>query len=375
MVLATGWQAQVGTGAARTVFFQDDFSSGNMSNWDFVWSDVVNFNWHADNDRTFSGSGYSAKCHYRTSGISSPHGTPTLGQTAGGALAGNQYFVTLVYVQPNTPTGWINMIATNEANFTTSDNNLLTVTSPPSGETFYYYNVYAGTATGTANQKLQNANPLAIGQDWTQSVSGLGNLGSYPGSLTADSTSQTRQFVKWPRPNAGIGLHTFTRFRLYMKSPETGGQKIQIRKLHRSTSSQANGGATTWEALLVARDTDGTGSVLIYGNQGDTLTQQNAFTTTNKLAYDTWYTIELEQILNNPVSSSNGEARVWVTPSGGSTTLWGENTAFRVRGVTDVPIGSLLFGDQVNRNTGTTDDADEIRYFGDIVVADTYTGP
>lgn len=355
--------------------FSDNFETADMPTiWEvggngFVWDDAYSFYWHRSTDNPHAGT-YSAKCHWaqvNTSTFTSPHGTPTLGQTPGGTLGARTYYVKTVYARPNNPTGTIKSYYSNEASFSVSANNLLTVTSPASGEAFYHYLVYAGTSTGDANLKLQNSTAVNIGTNWTESTEGLANLGAYP-SFTADSGSLTRFFNRKPNGDTGIGLHIFKRGYFYLSTPATGASKTIQRKLMRSSNASAS--PNHWEGILTIQDSDGTGNWLRYGNQGDTLSAQNAFNTQGvfNLSYDTWHCIELEEHMNIPVSSSNATIRLWV-----DGTLRGENTSFRVRGVTDEPIAYIEFGDQL-QTSGGAEMIDEIWYWDDIVVADSYIG-
>ena len=369
MPLSLGYKVNIGTGS----YWRDNMEGpGTMTaKWEaggngFVWDDAYSFYWHYSTINPRPGGSQSAQCHWAqvdTSTFISPHGTPVLGQTPGGALGARTYFVKIVYVRPNNPTGVISGYYTNEASFAVSANNLLTVASPASGEGFYLYMIYAGTTTGDANLKLQNSTTaINVGTGWTEPTGGLVNLGSYPGSFTTDG-GLTRQFLRSPNGASGIGIHIFKREYLYLSTPETGGSKTLQRKLMRSTDGN-------WEGILTVQDADGTGNYLRYGNQGDGISALNAFSTEGSfvLSYDTWHCIELEEQMNDPVGSSNAVIRLWV-----DGTLRGENMAFRVRGVTDSPIVSVVFGDQVN-TAGGAEMIDEIWYWDDIIVSSTYTG-
>ena len=371
MPLSLGYKVHIGTGS----YWQDNMEGpGTMAaKWEaggngFVWDDAYSFYWHYSTTNPRPGGSQSAQCHWAqvdTSTFTSPHGTPVLGQTPGGSQGARTYFVKIVYVRPNNPTGVVNSYYSNEASFAVSANNLLTVTAPASGEGFYHYMVYAGTTAGDANLKLQNSTTaIDIGTNWTEPTGGLVNLGSYPGSFTTDG-GLTRTFYRNPLGSAGVGLHIFQRGYLYLSTPETGGSKTIQRKLTRANNINGD-----WEGILTAQDADGTGNYLRYGNQGDGLSALNAFSTQGSfvLTYDAWHCIEVEQQMNDPVSASNAVIRLWV-----DGTLRGENTAFRVRGVTDDPIGSVQFGNQVN-TAGGAEMIDEIWYWSDIVVSSTYTG-
>lgn len=362
----------------NTTIFADGCEAGNMDVFDFVWKDNFSppFYWHCQTSVVKDGT-YAMQAHYAHDGeANSPLAAPSLSQVACAGAGGNR-FVKVVIVRPNTPTGKINAYFTSEANLTVSASNCLRVTSPAAGQTFWHYDVYAGSATGDSNLKLQNTTPIAVGTNWTEPDGGLANNGNYPAGFTEDATSLTRHFTEHPRPNQGIGLHIFKSAWFYFKTPETGGDKDIDRKLMRSTNEQSQGDScpapSCWEGVLTSLDTDTTGIALRYTNQGDGCSQQNAFTSTEKMAYDTWYHIEVEELMNNPPASSNATIRVWVTPDGGATSLWGENTAFRVRCAADEPIGMVQFGDQTQ--TGVGEKADEIRRIDRIRVARSYQGP
>ncbi|MGA2630100.1 MAG: hypothetical protein ABSG54_07775 [Terriglobia bacterium] len=362
-----------GISKGGTIYFQDNFERGAMSQWDFVWNDSVNFTWHASTAVVHRGS-YAAAGHYRGTTHTSPYEMPSLGQVSGGSLGARTYYVKTVILQPANPKGWINMTYSTESSLAVSNGYLLHVNSPAAGQTYYYYDVYVGTASG--GEVKQTSTPLAIGDaGWTESPSGLGNYGAWPSSFNTDSTTQTRQFIRYVNTPTGIGLHIFKRAYLYLATPEPGGSKLQMRKLMRSGNSTQNGVPNAWESILGGWDVDGLGMKLVYGNQGDRVPQQIAFETANKLEYDTWYYIELEEQLNDPPSESNGYVNLWVGATGETPTLWGSATNFRVRGVTDEPICAIGFGDQCQAAYGYVETMDEMRYWDDIVIADHYIGP
>lgn len=99
---------------------------------------------------------------------------PALGQSAGGVLGATTYGVKITYV-----TAQGESLASAEASFAVSANNVLVVTSPAAQASVPIndlpatgYNVYA-TVTPGANWQKQNAASIAIGTPWTEPTTGL----------------------------------------------------------------------------------------------------------------------------------------------------------------------------------------------------------
>jgi hypothetical protein len=110
--------------------------------------------------------------------ISAPS-SPTLGETPGGSLTTDTYYVKITYVNAygseTDPSA--------EDSFTVADDNLLVVTSPAPSSGATGWNVYVSTSAGT--ETLQNSTPYAIGSDWTMPTSGLVTGAALP---TSNST-------------------------------------------------------------------------------------------------------------------------------------------------------------------------------------------
>ena len=97
-----------------TIFFQENFESGDMSSFDFVWSDPLDFNWHASSELVHTGT-YAAAGHFRGSDNTSPYTTPSLSQVAGGSQGARTYYVKTIMVDPKTPAGWYTRVYSNES--------------------------------------------------------------------------------------------------------------------------------------------------------------------------------------------------------------------------------------------------------------------
>ena len=99
---------------------------------------------------------------------------PTLGQVAGGALAGRTRFVRVAYVKVDG--GFTNLYPVSaESSFAISINNLLKVTSPanPGGSFYDGWAVLVGATTGTEFvQGVVHGEVIALGTDWTEPVGG-----------------------------------------------------------------------------------------------------------------------------------------------------------------------------------------------------------
>lgn len=96
----------------------------------------------------------------------SPPSAPTLGTTAGGALAAVTYYAKVTYTTVSGET-----LASSESSQAVLINNLLVVTSPSTVAGASGYNVYVSTSTGTETK--QNASPIALGTNWTEPTGGL----------------------------------------------------------------------------------------------------------------------------------------------------------------------------------------------------------
>lgn len=361
--------------ATGTTYFQEDAELGETAwrtKWDgdgqgSVWYDAASpvFNWRADTENPHSGS-YSLRGHYTLCQISSPTTAPSLSQTPGGSMGARTYYVKTVRVRPNYHTGWSSYIYTAEASFAVSANNLLVVPSPPTGESFYFYNVYAGTTTGDANLKLQNSTPVAVGTNWTEPTSGLTDLGAYPGSFVGcPGGSWTRANSReWDTAPYANGLdHFYFRGWVYIKTPETGGNKDIDRKLiyirpnpdtWHSTLSVTYSATLDKVRLDVARN-----SIACAGSSTVPIPAADS----RAFNFDTWTALEWEVKLNTP-GASNGEFRLWMNGS-----LVGEVTGEYIRGTCSTGTQSIEVGNQTNDTHGYV--ADELRYWDDIVIRDT----
>lgn len=98
-----------------------------------------------------------------TAVVAAPAAAPVLSSLAAGTLAATDYFVTVTYV---TPTG--ETTASPEASLNVVVDNELVVQSPPWIAGATGWNVYVSAATGT--EKLQNAAPIGLGTNWTQTT-------------------------------------------------------------------------------------------------------------------------------------------------------------------------------------------------------------
>ena len=102
---------------------------------------------------------------------------PTLSQVAGGSLGARTYYVKVTYKNLGGET-----TASGQSALAISANYLLYVTSPVASGNATYYNVYASTVSGSETK--QNTNPVLIGADWTEPVSGLISGAALPAANT-----------------------------------------------------------------------------------------------------------------------------------------------------------------------------------------------
>lgn len=89
-----------------------------------------------------------------------------LGEAPGGALAAQTYYVQITYT---TPSG--ESMPSAQASYAVAANNLLTIQSPPVLAGTTGWNAYVGNTATTL--ELQNAEPYAIGVNYTQPAGGL----------------------------------------------------------------------------------------------------------------------------------------------------------------------------------------------------------
>ncbi len=168
--------------------------------------------------------------------------------------------------------------------------------------------------------------------------------------------------------DAGLD-HFFVRAYMYQKHPEVGAAGDGVM---RKIIWIADGATANWSLVCRA---DGASGVmnLLCGNQGNNMSQTNAFCATCPIApnttlnYDTWYSLELEVQLNTP-NTSDGIVRLWV-----NGTLAAENTAYAVRGPWSSSATFFSFGRQAQRWNYAL--IDEYRYWDDIVISSSYIGP
>ncbi|MGH9355056.1 MAG: hypothetical protein ACRD10_02905 [Terriglobia bacterium] len=105
-------------------------------------------------------------------GLNSPP-LASLSSVAGGSLGVAIAYVVLTYVNvfgETTPSV--------ESSLSVPASNVLVVASPPALGNATGYNVYAGGSSGA--EKLQNAFPVPLGQNWTEAPAGLTSTGSTP---------------------------------------------------------------------------------------------------------------------------------------------------------------------------------------------------
>jgi hypothetical protein len=107
-----------------------------------------------------------------------PPAAPTLGSTAGGTLAAATYDVEITYTTPSGET-----LPSVSATLAVAANNLLTIESPPMIAGVTGWNAYVGTAPGSL--ALQNAEPFAIGVNYTEATGGLVSGNARPTASTA----------------------------------------------------------------------------------------------------------------------------------------------------------------------------------------------
>ena len=103
---------------------------------------------------------------------------PTLGTSTAGAKAARTYYVTVTYISANGET-----IASEESSQLVPLNDVLTVTSPVAFNGATGWNVYYSTTSGAP--LLQNASPLTIGVNHTETTGGLNNGAAPPSTSDA----------------------------------------------------------------------------------------------------------------------------------------------------------------------------------------------
>ncbi|HLI13469.1 MAG TPA: phage tail protein [Alphaproteobacteria bacterium] len=118
---------------------------------------------------------------------------PSLGSTAGGALAAATYFVRVAYTTAGGET-----LASAEASLAVPAGSLLTVASPPAVAGAAAWNVYVGMSAG--QESRQNAAPIALGIGWSEPASGL-VAGAAPPSQNTTGFEPFDLFVPDPVAN------------------------------------------------------------------------------------------------------------------------------------------------------------------------------
>ncbi|MGH9406339.1 MAG: hypothetical protein ACRD3D_10960 [Terriglobia bacterium] len=96
--------------------------------------------------------------------------TPALSFAAGGALPGTTYYVTITYLNALGES-----LPSVEVSLTVPAGNFLAVDSPAASGNATAFNVYASSASGA--ERLQNASPTALGQEWIMPAAGLSSTG------------------------------------------------------------------------------------------------------------------------------------------------------------------------------------------------------
>jgi hypothetical protein len=149
---------------------------------------------------------------------------PTLGQVAGGALAGRTRFVKYTWVH----TAGFETTASTEASFAISANNLLTVTVPAFPTGVNAANIYVGATTGANKKQVAQINGATT--TWTEPAAGYLTTGVAPPStatLTPDPYKATTYAITL---NANITIanpvyaHKNAQLRLITTQDATGGR-------------------------------------------------------------------------------------------------------------------------------------------------------
>lgn len=110
-----------------------------------------------------------------------PASAPTLGSSAGGALAAATYYVAITYVFAAGES-----LGSAEASHAVAANNLLTVQAPANAPTQATgFNVYVSTSAG--NETKQNSGVIPLGSTWTEPTSGLIAGAALPASSVGSS--------------------------------------------------------------------------------------------------------------------------------------------------------------------------------------------
>lgn len=104
--------------------------------------------------------------------------TPTLGSTAGGALAATTYYVAITYETAQGET-----LLSTTASLAVAANHLLTVASPDVRAGVTGWNLYVGTAANSLTK--QNGGTIGIGSSYTEPTSGLVSGSAPPTVSTA----------------------------------------------------------------------------------------------------------------------------------------------------------------------------------------------
>ena len=126
-------------------------------------------NWTMFNNKMILTNGTDNPFKY---GYTSRPFQPTTGTTTSGSKAARAYYVAVTYVTANGES-----VASEEKTQVISINDLLTVNSPVTLAGATHWNVYHHTVSGSL--KLQNASPIAIGTNYTETTGAL-NDGAAP---------------------------------------------------------------------------------------------------------------------------------------------------------------------------------------------------
>lgn len=332
-------------------------------------------------DQAVSGT-KSAKILYAICGV--PQAAPTLAQVASGTLGARTYYVKITYKTLTFSVAGETTVSP-QASLAVNANNVLRVSSPPSHPNVTGYNVYVSTTSG--NEVKQNASPVAIGVAWTEPNTGLVSLGTPPTSTTGCRSDHQDDNHSFDYTNAGGLNHWFLREKVYFKSPETGANSNQGRKLlYVRDNTSFNPGSYSIILATLDPTTDfwpGDGPIfLTWSLQSGTIGGGSYVVDCGitwgtpisglgcNLQYDTWYTIEME-VKNSTVTAApwDGIVRIWVN----GTSVY-ENTGWSLNRGLNLPLKRWNIGQQTDRPNFNYP-VYEYRYIDDVAISTSYIGP